>query len=57
VTSLQELFEVFINPLRESAKSKKPILPEEKLRPIFPHLDVILSYNQQLLQELKKKKK
>lgn len=55
VESLTTLVKKYMNPLESNAKSKKPIVPPDKIRHLFSIADVLMNFHSIFLGELSKR--
>jgi len=55
VTTLREVVENFLRPLKEAAAGGKPIVSHDEIKTIFSNIQIILGYNDALLEDLRKK--
>ena len=45
----------FVRPLKEAVARGKPIISNDEIKTIFSHIQIILGYNDALLEDLRKK--
>lgn len=55
VKTLREVVEHFVRPLKEAVARGKPIISNDEIKTIFSHIQIILGYNDALLEDLRKK--